>query len=105
MPNTTHSPLPWRPCPRRPHEVLDAAGDAVLALAWPADGGPDREIANLDLVLRSVNGFEPLLASARLALNRLEWAAAEGVVPDDVLQAVGLLRRALGEQAQAAQPA
>ena len=101
---TAHSPLPWRQSAVRPHALVDATGEPVL-LACAVAGGPHREVANLDLLERAVNGHGPLEAAARLALALLDRDADAGS-PGDVAQARGLLRRALeGGQALAAQPA
>ena len=102
MPDTRHSPLPWRQSVARPHELHDVTGEPVLRLAQSV---PGRDLANMDLAERSINGYEPLLASVRLALGLLDRAARHGATPDDVLQALGVLRRAAEERAVAGQSA
>lgn len=100
-----HSQLPWHQSADRPHALVDATGESVL-MAYPVAGGPQREIANLDLVERSVNGWERLDRAARSALGLIYEAARLGCpLPPQLERAAGLLREAVGEQAHAIQPA
>lgn len=97
------SPLPWRQSSSRPHALMDATGEVVL-MAYPVTGGPLRGIANLDLAERACNGHERLMAAAKIALAAMEEASRHRAT-GELSRAVEVLRRAIGEQAQATQTA
>lgn len=97
-PRTRRRSLPWK---------LRAADGRICGVAYSTEpaaslsGKKSQAGANGELILRSVNGYEPLAAATRAALTLLEEAATLTWLPN-LERAVSLLRGGLGAEQEEA---